>query len=385
MTRIILLATAIFLLNSGNTTSATTNAEKANPGDESQAIDREIERKTYDRTLFPAVKDGKYGFIDLTGSFVIPPIFTAAENFSEGMAAVYVGGRSFIDSSADLGTNKTVQFINQENGKWGYIDRTGEIKIPPQFGYAKQFSEGLALVTLGEGMKGRAGYIDAHGLFKITPKFAALFSSPFKHGIAAVRSAKIEEIRAVEGRFFDGSGNEISVSEAVGKQHEQNKEYWIDTSGNEIDSIKALGIVRVNRIAFKQKKNIQLYGRAFEVEQYGLKDDKGNIVVNAMFDSIGDFYSPRNGKAYGLTEACKASTWETYGDFAILATKRCGLIDIHGSLIAPQDFDQIVLMSEELARFEIGCVSLRLGGCASAKNGIYSIKALRPGEWVKTA
>ena len=162
MTRIILFAAAIFMLNSGTTSSATTNAEKANPGNELQTSSREIASKAFDRPLFPAVKDGKYGFIDLTGSFVIPPIFTAAQNFSEGMAAVFIGGRSFIESYTGE-DGRTARYISSEKGKWGYIDRTGEIKIPPQFGGAHKFSEGLALVTLEDTGPSREEFLEVAG------------------------------------------------------------------------------------------------------------------------------------------------------------------------------------------------------------------------------
>ena len=368
-----------------------------------QAVERSQAKPSTD-LFFPAVKDGKYGFIDLTGSFVIPPIFTAAQNFSEGMAAVFIGGRSFIESYTGE-DGRTARYISSEKGKWGYIDRTGEIKIPPQFGGAHKFSEGLALVTLEDTGPSREeflevagpynpgasqeeltdfweeeynqdkkyGYIDAHGLFKITPKFAAGVSSPFKHGIAVVGLAVIEKLRVVKGRFVDGSGNEISVNEAVSKMREESKERWIDTSGNEIDSIKALGIVGVNRIAFKQKKNIKIHGRAFVVEQYGLKDDKGKIVVEAKFEYLSDFYDEFHGKANAVTMACIASAWKTMGDVvALSAAQRCGVIDVDGNFVVPPDFDRINLWSENLASFTIGCKNPR--ECPLGKQGIYSIR-----------
>ena len=44
-------------------------------------------------------KNGKYGFIDQSGNFVIPSIYDDASNFSEGFAAV------------------------KQKGKWGYISK----------------------------------------------------------------------------------------------------------------------------------------------------------------------------------------------------------------------------------------------------------------------
>lgn len=408
-TSIILFAAAIFLLDSGNSTSATTNGEKAKRGDEPQASSREIERKTYDGPLFPAVKDGKYGFIDIKGNIVIPPIFTSAKYFSEGLAAVQVGGRSYIDSSTDGG-----QYIGSEKGKWGYIDRTGEIKIPPQFSEAREFSEGLAAVAVGdEGPsleeflkesiplnpdysqeeitkewrknydKGKKyGYIDTQGLFKILPRFQG-FVSPFKNGVASVMLA--ETMRSIGDLQYvdDTTGKVMDYIEAlpaIQEQSWQRLQRWIDTSGREIEATEALGRLKVYRIAFERENTIKIHGRAFKVTQYGLKDDKGTIVKDAKFSSIGDFYEnhrlptivPVEGRAYEFTDACIASTWETIGDHAYMTTRKCGLIDIDGNFIVPPEFDVIHLLSENLAIFTIGCKNSM--ECPLGKKGIFSIR-----------
>lgn len=398
-TRIILFAAAIFLLGSGNATSATTNAEKTKRGDDPQASSREIERKIYDGPLFPAVKDGKYGFIDIKGNFVIPPTFTSAKHFSEGLAAVQVGGRSYIDSYTDGD-----QYISSEKGKWGYIDRTGEIKIPAQFSEAREFSEGLAAVAVGdegpsleeylqaaiplnpgysqeqitkewrkEFDKGKKyGYIDPQGLFKILPRFQALLS-PFKNGVASVMFA--ETMRNIgDDQFIDDTTGKVTdLIEAAPVIKEQLMQRWIDTSGREIEVREALNRLKVSRIVFHARKTIKIHGEDFQVTRYGLKDDKGTIVVSAKFDFIRDFYS---GLSYGVvdtvTMACMASTWSIKYGLAHPNTYRCGLIDIDGKFIVPPDFDVLFPLSETLAVFTIGCN----GGfnCQLGEKGLYSIR-----------
>jgi len=396
--RVILFAVAIFLLNVDMATSATTNAEKAKHGNKPPASNREIERTTYDGPLFPAVKDGKYGFINIKGAFVIPPIFTSVQYFSEGLAAVNVGGRSYIDSSPQAG-----QRISSEHGKWGYIDRTGEMKIPPQFSEARDFHEGLALVAVGDerpsleeflekaaplnpdyseweltkawrkeypGMK--FGYIDTQGLFKIPPKYEGL-SSSFKYGIAHVELAREELDLNDKGDFVDSSGNVLDAGQIESMARERSKEHWIDASGNEIDHIKALGIMNVDRIAFTQPKTVKVHGKAFEASKYGLKDLNGNIVVDAIYDAVGQFYSTiGERREYKFTHACIASTWKTDGDRAWVEASKCGLIDIHGNFVIPPDFDQIYFMPENLAAVTIGCKTW--GECPSGKKGIYSLR-----------
>jgi len=87
--------------------------------------------------------DGKYGYINQTGNFIIQPQFEDADSFSEGLAAVRI------------------------NGKYGYIDKTGQILIEPQFDHATEFMAGAALVTIFENpelnIKGQGISIDKAG------------------------------------------------------------------------------------------------------------------------------------------------------------------------------------------------------------------------------
>lgn len=69
--------------------------------------------------------DGKYGYIDKTGRFVIEPQFSLAKNFSNGLAL-------FSDGKGGL----------------GYIDKKGKVVIKPKYEWAQSFSEGLAAVCL---------------------------------------------------------------------------------------------------------------------------------------------------------------------------------------------------------------------------------------------
>ena len=64
----------------------------------------------------------KFGFIDKTGKVVIPPIYDLAWHFSEGLAGV------------------------EKNGKRGFVDKTGKVVIPLIYDSAYSFSEGLAVV-----------------------------------------------------------------------------------------------------------------------------------------------------------------------------------------------------------------------------------------------
>ncbi|MDR1983439.1 MAG: WG repeat-containing protein [Prevotellaceae bacterium] len=66
--------------------------------------------------------NGRWGFIDKTGNVVISPQFESVRNFSDGMAAI------------------------KHKGKWGYINKTGEIVIEAKYYNAFNFFNDLARV-----------------------------------------------------------------------------------------------------------------------------------------------------------------------------------------------------------------------------------------------
>ena len=86
----------------------------------------------------------KFGYIDKTGDFVIPPHFDdLCYEYSEGLAAVNV------------------------EGKYGFIDKNGDFVITPQFECVLPFAHGIAAVLIEE----KYGYIDKSGTIVIPPTF----------------------------------------------------------------------------------------------------------------------------------------------------------------------------------------------------------------------
>lgn len=99
----------------------------------------------YDQPFLVSVGD-KIGYMDAACRMVVPPQYSDAFGFSEGLAAVKVGD------------------------KWGYIDRNGATVIQPQFAQAWEFSDGLASVKLEE-KSPLFGFIDRRGKLVIAPQF----------------------------------------------------------------------------------------------------------------------------------------------------------------------------------------------------------------------
>lgn len=117
---------------------------------------------------------GKYGYVDKTGKIAIPATFEDAEDFSEGFAAVRVPMElSWCpqdDSGSRVGSTK----------KWGYIDKSGSMVVPAQFEYAGPFVEGLA----GVSNCSKSGFIDKTGKLIIPLQFDEAFA--FHGGLAQV-------------------------------------------------------------------------------------------------------------------------------------------------------------------------------------------------------
>lgn len=87
-------------------------------------------------------ENGKCGFIDRLGHYVIRPVFEDAMPFSEGLAAVRL------------------------NKRWGYINKSGNMQIPNDYPvFADAFIGGLSVVS--DPVDGAELYINADG----TPQF----------------------------------------------------------------------------------------------------------------------------------------------------------------------------------------------------------------------
>jgi hypothetical protein len=139
-----------------------------------------------------------YGYIDRRGNWVIPPRFDFAGEFRHGLAVASgsdttenrIGLRERMATLLRRSQTKRKGSRRQQRLEcaryYGYIDRTGEWVIEPRFLEAKPFSEGLAPVRTENGW----GYIDICGIVVTPDRYQE--AGPFRHGVARF------------GRRFDG-------------------------------------------------------------------------------------------------------------------------------------------------------------------------------------
>lgn len=88
------------------------------------------------------------------------------------------------------------RFLIFENDKAGFIDNNGRTVISPQYLHAENFSEHLAAVRVG----GYYGYIDTSGKMVIQPKFD--YAYPFKNGVAIVYKGREAGLLQNKGQLF---------------------------------------------------------------------------------------------------------------------------------------------------------------------------------------
>jgi len=113
----------------------------------------------------PVEKDGKWGYMNQSGELVIKATFDEAAHFSDGWAKVKVGKQVF------------------------FIDASGSTVLKPQVSSIDSFSEGLAVASKGGSKK--LGYVNKKGEFVIEPRFNFAYS--FSEGKASVCKTKIGE------------------------------------------------------------------------------------------------------------------------------------------------------------------------------------------------
>lgn len=82
------------------------------------------------------IKAGRYGFIDKRGNVRVAPQYTNVHDFKEGLAAVII------------------------NGKWGFIDKDENIVVQPHYQEVTDFENGTARVQL----KGKWQFVRKNGL-----------------------------------------------------------------------------------------------------------------------------------------------------------------------------------------------------------------------------
>ncbi len=271
-------------------------------------------------------EEGKWGFIDMKGKMVINAIYKSATVFQEGIAWVISDNSSpsaidksgeikftmkdaqevklfsdglaafsvvdttsvtkvkwgFVNKSGNQEINPQFQIVGRfkegkcavanKEGKWGYIDNTGKIIINYQFDNASEFVDGKAVVSLNR----KDGVIDAKGTYIINPQFNAakvdgdlfIIAQDSKIGWCDKDAKFVINPQFEDGQTFKGS--KLACIKSAGKWGYVDKEGKININPQFDKAWSFIGKVAV----------VNLGGK------YGLIDQEGKYKVNPQFDNI---------------------------------------------------------------------------------------------------
>lgn len=157
--------------------------------------------------------NGKFGYIDRSGTPVIPYQFEYARSFSCGLALIKENAQwAYIDTSGTIVitigqrkiepsdfTESELACVTNERGEYGYINIDGDLVIPYQYEYAAGFYEGLAKVRKGN----KYGYINMDG-DEVIPCIYSSGSSA-SGGVIAVAFGE----NGTQWGYIDKGGNKV--------------------------------------------------------------------------------------------------------------------------------------------------------------------------------
>lgn len=275
--------------------------------------------------LFPIATPQGNGYINKTGQIAIKPQFEWVGNFSDGLAAVVIAEQI------------------------GYIDSTGKPVIQPKFNFDEEidgfeyFSEGLAVASFLNRKRDsfQKGYIDKKGEVAIAPQFYQAY--PFSEGIA-----RVELLRENIG-FITQTGAILfthpSVSEArdfcEGLAAVKIGQKWgyIDRQGKIVIQPKFMG---AQDFAEGLAAVIDVRGK------WGYINKAGYFVISPKFNPVIEFTTPPSKFSEGLAAVGSEN-----------GTRRWGYINRKGEFAIEPKFDSgyagCSYFSEGLAWVTVGC------------------------------
>lgn len=262
-------------------------------------------------------EDHAYGFVDRKGNWVVEPIYSEVAPYSEGMAWAHYydfdGDESwtgFLDETGELafkldgameimGFHEGLCGVQVKRGI-GYIDKTGEWAIEPQFPGANMFSEGLAPVIDKDSELW--GYIDKTGKWVIEPQYVR--ADLFHEGRAAAC------IQSDTGEYTDGyidqTGKWViepqvwdayAFSEGLAYVSDLEKRFYIDETGERViewpNVIGEFEILALHSDGLMAWTGVFVDGLAAagspETGLFGYIDKTGEYAIEPQFRDVGLF------------------------------------------------------------------------------------------------
>ena len=248
---------------------------------------------------------------------------------------------------------KQINFIGYAhqiaNGKWGFINETGEEIVAYKFDGAKDFKEGIAVVRMGNGY----GFINTKG--KIVIPFKYEQAESFQYGLAIVtQNAKKGIINLKGEKVVDCLYDELHIfpEEGVAKARKENKYGYINLSGKEMipfryDEIFAfdstgIALVKQNgKLGYVSRDGKEILPCLYnDIQKFGA------YLYSITNDSLSGFINLQKQMVtpcqYQSATFCDADGELYNGEIIrVEAEGKFGLIDAHGNTICETTYDRI--------------------------------------------
>jgi len=259
----------------------------------------------------------QWGYIDEDGKFAITPNYKSATVFSDHLAWVVSenGAPTCIDTKGDikfaltnadevrifsngLAAFKEINDTGKE--KWGFVDKSGKVKINAQFSDVGYFVNGKCPVSNEDG---KWGYIDGDGKLIINYQFDDAAS--FVNGSAVVKSNGKAGLIDANGKYIvNPQFSEMRSDGGLFLIKQDGKFGWTDKDGKIIINpqfSKAFPFTNGKLAAVESGKS------------FGFIDKEGKIAINPQFDLA----LPFNGKLALVVSSNKIGFIDSEGKYAI--------------------------------------------------------------------
>jgi len=284
--------------------------------------------KLASKVFFPFLKEGKYGYMDETGETMIAPIYDAVEPFTEGLGLVV------------------------REDMVGFINKSGDMDIPLEYDDAEPFNGGLAIVSTN----------DLYGMIDRTNKKVV----PIQYDLVANYSSGLALVaNETAYGYVNKNGAEVVPLKLEYATDFENGFAVIDQEGKK-GIINTLGrLVVPTKYDWLENFNEYMVCRAKKDTAYGLIDNNGAEILPFIYDRIGEFsdslalvakdgkYGYVNSKGELLVELkydfyTEALVWGKFknGYTKFLKKDKYGMLNAEGEEIFPAIFEDLGEYSE---------------------------------------
>lgn len=268
------------------------------------------------RVLFPILAHDRWGFIDSTGRIVIPPRFESTVTVEGERRMGETQSRSTRPRTPDLfmapgvGPESTWALGVKVGGRWGLTDQRGTLIGGQRFDEIDAFSEGLAPVRAGD----RWGFVDASGRLALAPQYGDV--ARFRGGLCVVTVDALRGVIDPDGQYvikprFETIGGDDSVFSS-GRA-------LVRTEGRS-GFVNRAGLIAVPAMYDDASSFSEGLAAVAREGAWGYIDTTGRMVIAPRFDGGAPFER-------GLARVSLAG--------------RSGLIDRTGAFVAPPQYDEI--------------------------------------------